>query len=49
MYSKKHMNDVPVLAEIKRMANTTTLKEMALLYKVIRFLISSAALEVHEV
>ncbi|KAI8530564.1 hypothetical protein RHMOL_Rhmol11G0069600 [Rhododendron molle] len=31
VYSKKHMNDVPELAEMKRKANTRSLKEMALL------------------
>ncbi|PWA43531.1 Glycerol-3-phosphate O-acyltransferase, alpha helical bundle, N-terminal [Artemisia annua] len=33
VYSKKHMNDVSELAEMKRMANTRTLKEMALLLR----------------
>ncbi|KAL4199516.1 hypothetical protein AMTRI_Chr03g51530 [Amborella trichopoda] len=30
VYSKKHMHDVPELAEMKRRANTSSLKEMAL-------------------
>ncbi|KAL8254462.1 hypothetical protein R6Q59_032683 [Mikania micrantha] len=33
VYSKKHMNDVPELAEMKRRANTRSLKEMALLLR----------------
>ncbi|KAK9928048.1 hypothetical protein M0R45_025202 [Rubus argutus] len=33
VYSKKHMNDVPELAEMKRKANTRSLKEMALLLR----------------
>ncbi|KAH9321312.1 hypothetical protein KI387_015951, partial [Taxus chinensis] len=33
VYSKKHINDVPELAEMKRKANTRTLKEMALLLR----------------
>nr|XP_043627898.1 glycerol-3-phosphate acyltransferase, chloroplastic [Erigeron canadensis] len=33
VYSKKHMNDVPELADMKRRANTRTLKEMALLLR----------------
>lgn len=33
VYSKKHMNDAPELAEEKRRANTRTLKEMALLLR----------------
>ncbi|XP_078439915.1 phospholipid/glycerol acyltransferase family protein [Wolffia australiana] len=33
VYSKKHMNDVPELAEVKRRANTRSLKEMALLLR----------------
>uniref|UniRef100_A0A0C9S3S3 glycerol-3-phosphate 1-O-acyltransferase n=1 Tax=Wollemia nobilis TaxID=56998 RepID=A0A0C9S3S3_9CONI len=33
VYSKKHVNDVPELAEMKRKANTRTLKEMALLLR----------------
>ncbi|XVF11111.1 hypothetical protein REPUB_Repub07fG0240900 [Reevesia pubescens] len=33
VYSKKHMNDVPALAEMKRKANTRSLKEMALLLR----------------
>ncbi|KAJ0620522.1 putative glycerol-3-phosphate 1-O-acyltransferase [Helianthus annuus] len=38
VYSKKHMNDVPELADMKRRANTRSLKEMALL---LRYLLSS--------
>ncbi|XP_004300201.1 PREDICTED: glycerol-3-phosphate acyltransferase, chloroplastic isoform X2 [Fragaria vesca subsp. vesca] len=33
VYSKKHMNDVPELAEMKRKANTRSLKEMAMLLR----------------
>ncbi|KAJ0769314.1 Glycerol-3-phosphate acyltransferase [Helianthus annuus] len=33
VYSKKHMNDVPELADMKRRANTRSLKEMALLLR----------------
>ncbi|XP_008238158.1 PREDICTED: glycerol-3-phosphate acyltransferase, chloroplastic [Prunus mume] len=33
VYSKKHMNDVPELTEMKRKANTRSLKEMALLLR----------------
>ncbi|KAL3500006.1 hypothetical protein ACH5RR_039099 [Cinchona calisaya] len=33
VYSKKHMNDVPELVEMKRRANTKSLKEMALLLR----------------
>ncbi|XP_077234931.1 phospholipid/glycerol acyltransferase family protein [Tasmannia lanceolata] len=33
VYSKKHMNDIPELAEMKRRANTQSLKEMALLLR----------------
>lgn len=33
VYSKKHMNDDPELAEMKRRANTRSLKEMALLLR----------------
>ncbi|CAI9095289.1 OLC1v1031201C1 [Oldenlandia corymbosa var. corymbosa] len=33
VYSKKHMNDVPALADMKRRANTKSLKEMALLLR----------------
>ncbi|XVF52300.1 hypothetical protein PTKIN_Ptkin05aG0007800 [Pterospermum kingtungense] len=33
VYSKKHMYDVPELAEMKRKANTRSLKEMALLLR----------------
>ncbi|XP_057872387.2 glycerol-3-phosphate acyltransferase ATS12, chloroplastic [Cryptomeria japonica] len=33
VYSKKHINDIPELAEMKRKANTRTLKEMALLLR----------------
>ncbi|KAL6985710.1 Glycerol-3-phosphate dehydrogenase [NAD(+)] [Sarracenia purpurea var. burkii] len=33
VYSKKHMNDVAELAEMKRKANTRSLKEMALLLR----------------
>ncbi|OVA02860.1 Phospholipid/glycerol acyltransferase [Macleaya cordata] len=33
VYSKKHMNDIPELAEMKRRANTRSLKEMALLLR----------------
>ncbi|XWS38799.1 hypothetical protein CRYUN_Cryun19dG0161200 [Craigia yunnanensis] len=33
VYSKKHMYDVPALAEMKRKANTRSLKEMALLLR----------------
>ncbi|KAH7834631.1 hypothetical protein Vadar_018100 [Vaccinium darrowii] len=33
VYSKKHMNDAPELAEMKRKANTRSLKEMALLLR----------------
>lgn len=33
VYSKKHMHDVPELAEIKKRANTRSLKEMALLLR----------------
>ncbi|XP_010276810.1 PREDICTED: glycerol-3-phosphate acyltransferase, chloroplastic-like [Nelumbo nucifera] len=33
VYSKKHMYDVPELAEMKRRANTQSLKEMALLLR----------------
>ncbi|KAG5524275.1 hypothetical protein RHGRI_031071 [Rhododendron griersonianum] len=37
VYSKKHMNDVPELAEMKRKANTRSLKEMALLLRLKKF------------
>ncbi|PIA58718.1 hypothetical protein AQUCO_00500570v1 [Aquilegia coerulea] len=33
VYSKKHMNDIPELAEMKRRANTRSLKEMAMLLR----------------
>jgi glycerol-3-phosphate O-acyltransferase len=33
VYSKKHMNDFPELIEMKRRANTRSLKEMALLLR----------------
>eukprot|EP00268_Persea_americana_P056643 TRINITY_DN6708_c0_g1_i3.p1 TRINITY_DN6708_c0_g1~~TRINITY_DN6708_c0_g1_i3.p1 ORF type:complete len:423 (+),score=87.38 TRINITY_DN6708_c0_g1_i3:409-1677(+) len=33
VYSKKHMNDIPELIEMKRRANTRSLKEMALLLR----------------
>lgn len=33
VYSKKHMNDIPELVEMKRRANTRSLKEMALLLR----------------
>ncbi|GLT80604.1 hypothetical protein SLA2020_520350 [Shorea laevis] len=33
VYSKKHMDDVPDIAEMKRKANTRSLKEMALLLR----------------
>ncbi|CAN4128116.1 unnamed protein product [Withania somnifera] len=33
VYSKKHMNDDPVLADMKKRANTRSLKEMALLLR----------------
>ncbi|KAM1787342.1 hypothetical protein ACFX13_038230 [Malus domestica] len=33
VYSKKHMNDVPELADMKRKANTRSLKEMAVLLR----------------
>ncbi|KAL1157786.1 hypothetical protein V6Z11_A08G179300 [Gossypium hirsutum] len=33
VYSKKHMYDIPELAEMKRKANTRSLKEMALLLR----------------
>ncbi|GMH26781.1 hypothetical protein Nepgr_028624 [Nepenthes gracilis] len=33
VYSKKHMNDVPELVDLKRRANTRSLKEMALLLR----------------
>lgn len=33
VYSKKHMNDVPELAEMKKRANTRSLKEMARLLR----------------
>ena len=33
VYSKKHMYDVPELAEMKRKANMRSLKEMALLLR----------------
>ncbi|KAG6636253.1 hypothetical protein I3843_11G097500 [Carya illinoinensis] len=33
VYSKKHMNDVPEFVEMKRKANTRSLKEMALLLR----------------
>lgn len=33
VYSKKHMNDVPELAEMKKRSNTRSLKEMALLLR----------------
>ena len=33
VYSKKHMNDGPELADMKRMSNTRTMKEMALLLR----------------
>ncbi|XP_071737435.1 glycerol-3-phosphate acyltransferase, chloroplastic [Rutidosis leptorrhynchoides] len=33
VYSKKHMNDVPELADMKRRANTRSLKEMAMLLR----------------
>ncbi|XP_058069789.1 glycerol-3-phosphate acyltransferase ATS11, chloroplastic-like [Magnolia sinica] len=34
VYSKKHMHDILELAEMKKKANTLSLKEMALLFKV---------------
>ncbi|KAL9992758.1 putative glycerol-3-phosphate 1-O-acyltransferase [Helianthus debilis subsp. tardiflorus] len=43
VYSKKHMNDVPELADMKRRANTRSLKEMALLLRGGSKLIWSAA------
>ena len=33
VYSKKHMNDDPELVDMKRRANTRSLKEMALLLR----------------
>jgi hypothetical protein len=33
VYSKKHMNDFPELVDMKRRANTRSLKEMALLLR----------------
>jgi len=33
VYSKKHMDDVPELVDMKRRANTRSLKEMALLLR----------------
>ncbi|XP_031503039.1 glycerol-3-phosphate acyltransferase ATS12, chloroplastic [Nymphaea colorata] len=33
VYSKKHMNDIPELADMKKRANTRSLKEMALLLR----------------
>ncbi|XP_058088061.1 glycerol-3-phosphate acyltransferase ATS11, chloroplastic-like isoform X3 [Magnolia sinica] len=33
VYSKKHMHDIPELAEMKKKANTLSLKEMALLLR----------------
>lgn len=33
VYSKKHMNDIPELTDMKRRANTRSLKEMALLLR----------------
>lgn len=33
VYSKKHMYDVPELVEMKKKANTRSLKEMALLLR----------------
>ncbi|RVW72725.1 Glycerol-3-phosphate acyltransferase, chloroplastic [Vitis vinifera] len=48
VYSKKHMNDVPELAEMKRRANTRSLKEMALLLRGgrSRFVVESKSFEI---
>jgi hypothetical protein len=37
VYSKKHMDDVPELVEMKRKSNTRSLKEMALRLRYLYF------------
>jgi len=38
VYSKKHLYDIPALAEMKRIANTRTLREMSALFRYIAIL-----------